>query len=131
VDTSVIFSIIGAAVALGGICVAFGVLKAKIHENEKEVELKAAKTELAAAIEHSGALLEIIQARVEEDRRQGEGRFKELYGIIGMHRERISKLEISQEQIFKMLDRLEITISDGFRDVRQDMKELQKALKQE
>jgi hypothetical protein len=35
--------------------VAFGVLKAKIVENEKEAGLKASKTELASAIKHSSS----------------------------------------------------------------------------
>jgi hypothetical protein len=97
----------------------------------KDNEVQATKDELTAAIRRSDELLDIMRKRAEEDRLRGDGRYKELYGIIGAHGERISKLEISQEQIFKMLDKLEITVSGGFRDLRQDMKELRETLKQE
>jgi hypothetical protein len=130
-NTQILFSIGSAAVTLGGICIAFGVIKGKVERVAKDNEVQATKDELTAAIKRSDELLDIMRKRAEEDRVQGDGHYRELYSIIGMHGERISKLEISQEQIFKMLDRLEITISDGFRDVRQDMKDLRKALKQE
>jgi hypothetical protein len=67
---------------------------------------------------------------VEEDRAAGEGRYKELYGIISRHGERIGRLEVSQEQLFKMLDKLEETVTSGFREMKLDMKELRDALKQ-
>jgi hypothetical protein len=126
VDTGLIFSIIGAAVTLGGVCVAFGVLKAKIVENEKEVELKASKTELASAIKHSDALLEMMQKRAEEDRARGEARYKELHGITSIHGERISALETSQNAVIKSLDELKLTVNNGFREVREDLKEMRK-----
>jgi hypothetical protein len=130
VNTQFIFSIISAAVTLGGICIAFGVIKARVDRVARENELQASKDELTAAIKRSDELLDIMRKRAEEDRLRGDGRYKELYGIIGAHGERIGKLEISQEQIFKMLDKLEITVSGGFHDLRQDMKELREALKQ-
>jgi hypothetical protein len=81
-------------------------------------------------MKRSDELLDLMRNRAEEDRLRGDGRYKELYGIIGVHGERIGKLEISQEQIFKMLDKLEVTVLGGFHDLRQDMKELREALKQ-
>jgi hypothetical protein len=125
-----LFSIISVAVTLGGICIAFGAIKGKVERVAKDNEVQATKDELTAAIRRSDELLDIMSKRAEEDRRSGDGRYKELYGIIGAHGERISKLEISQEQIFKMLDKLEGTVSRGFHDMRQDMKELREALKQ-
>jgi hypothetical protein len=130
-NAQMLFSIISAAVTLGGICVAFGAIKGKVERIAKDNEAQATRDELAAAIRRSDELLDIMRKRAEEDRRQGDGRYKELYGIIGAHGERISKLEISQEQIFKMLDKLETAVSGGFRDLRQDMKELREALQQE
>jgi hypothetical protein len=136
-NSQILFSIISAAVTLGGICIAFGVIKGKVSQNaeanktqSEQLENCASKNELAAAIRRSDELLAIMRKRAEEDRLNGDGRYKELYGLIGLHSERIGKLEISQEQIFKLLDKLEITVSGGFRDVRQDMKELREALKQ-
>jgi S-methylmethionine-dependent homocysteine/selenocysteine methylase len=137
-DPGFIFSLIAALVTLGGLLVAFGVLKQKIIESAKtneqqaaQIEERASKQELSAAMKRSDELLDFMRERAEEDRLRGDGRYKELYGIIGTHGERIGKLEISQEQIFKMLDKLEIAVSSGFHDLRQDMKELREALKQQ
>jgi hypothetical protein len=128
-NTQILFSVISAAVTLGGVCVAFGVIKGKVERVAKDNEVQATKDELTAAIRRSDELLDIMRKRAEEDRLQGDGRYRELYGIIGDHGTRIGKLEISQEQIFKMLDKLEITVSGGFHDLRQDIKELRDALK--
>ncbi|MDR1175342.1 MAG: hypothetical protein LBK83_07735 [Treponema sp.] len=129
-STQILFSLISIAVTLGGICIAFGVIKGKVERVAKDNEVQATKEELTAAIRRSDELLDIMRKRAEEDRARGDGRYKELYGLIGAHSERIGKLEISQEQIFKMLDKLENMVSGGFHDVRQDMKELRETLKQ-
>jgi hypothetical protein len=132
-----IFPILGALLSAGGVFIAIGVMKGKLNQTVEEntaqarqIETLAAKSELAQAMSRFDEMFRIIQKRAEEDRASGEGRYKELYGITSVHGERISKLEISQEQIFKMLDKLEIAVSGGFRDLRQDMKELREALKQ-
>jgi hypothetical protein len=137
IDSGFVFSLIAALVTLGGLLIAFGVLKQTIIESTKTNELqtaqineRASKEELSVAMKRSDELLDLMQKRAEEDRLRGDGRYKELYGIIGLHGERIGKLEISQEQIFKLLDKLETTVSCGFRDLRQDMKELRETLKQ-
>ena len=128
-NTQILFSVISAVVTLGGICIAFGVIKGKVERVAKDNEVQATKDELTAAIKRSDEMLDIMRKRAEEDRLRGDGQYKELYGIISGHGERISKLEISQEQIFKMLDKLEITVSSGFRDLKQDMRELRETLK--
>jgi phage-related minor tail protein len=137
IDTGFVFSLIAALVTLGGLLVAFGTLKQKIIESAKtnelqtvKIEERASKQELSAAVKRSDELLDIMRKMAEEDRLRGEGRYKELYDILGGHSERIGKLEISQEQIFKMLDKLENAVSRGFHDLRQDMKELREVLKQ-
>jgi hypothetical protein len=136
-EPSLFFSLLAAGISLGGILIGFGVIKGKVAQNaeanktqSEQLESCASKSELAAAIRRSDELLDIMRKRAEEDRSRGDGRYKELYGLIGIHGERISKLETSQEQIFKLLDKLEITVSGGFQDVRQDMRELREALKQ-
>jgi hypothetical protein len=135
IDSGFVFSLIAALVTLGGLLVAFGALKQKIIEGSKtnelqgaQIEERASKRELAAAMKRSDELLDLMRERAEEDRERGDGRYKELYGLIGAHGERIGKLETSQEQIFKMLDKLETTVAGGFHDLRQDMKELREAL---
>jgi hypothetical protein len=148
-----IFSLIAAVVTLGGLAVAFGVLKQKIAENAKVNDSQGANIEkcstkqdlsdairqsdeklaqaiqrsdekLSAAIKRSDDLLAFMQKRAEEDRARGDGQYKELYGIINVHGERIASLETSQTQLFKTLDKLESTVSNGFRELRQEMKEL-------
>jgi arsenate reductase-like glutaredoxin family protein len=95
----------------------------------KHLESCATRDELAKAIKRSDEMLEIMRKRVDEDRTLGEGRYKELYGIISGHVERIGKLEVSQDQLFKLLDKLESTVTSGFREMKADMKELRDALK--
>ena len=135
-DYSLLFSILGAAVSLGGIFIAIGVMKAKlahtVEENAaqtKQIEAAATKVELAQAISRSDEMLSLMRKRAEEDRTVGDGRYKELYGIITAHGERIGKLEVSQEQLFKLLDKLETAVTNGFREMKADMKELRDALK--
>jgi hypothetical protein len=141
-----LISLIGAAVTVGGLCISFGVLKSKIAENSKmndaqvkQIEqcatrlelaeaIKRSDEKLALAIKHSDDMLELMRKRAEEDRAAGEGRYKELYGIITVHGERIGKLEVSQEQLFKMLDKLEATVTNGFQEMKVDMKELRNTL---
>jgi hypothetical protein len=137
IDTGFVFSLIAALVTLGGLLVAFGALKQKILESVKtnelqtaQIEERASKQELTAAMKRSDELLDLMRQRAEEDRLRGDGRYKELYGIIGAHSERIGKLEISQEQLFKMLDKLENTVTTGFREMKDDMKEMRSLLKQ-
>jgi peptidoglycan hydrolase CwlO-like protein len=129
-STQILFSIISVAVTLGGICIAFGVIKGKVEQVAKDSEVQASKTELAAAIKQWDDLYDMLRQEVEKDRLRGDGHYKELYGILGDQRERIGKLEVSQEQIFKMLDKLETMVSSGFHDMRNDMKELRESLKQ-
>jgi hypothetical protein len=142
INSGFVFSLIAAAVTLGGLCVAFGVLKAKIAESTKVNEAQQASLggcvtrqemveaiqrsdeKLAAAIKRSDDLLTFMQKRAEEDRARGDGQYKELYGIINVHGERIASLETSQTQLFKTLDKLEATVANGFRELRQEMKEL-------
>jgi hypothetical protein len=142
INTGFIFSLIATLVTLGGLCVAFGVLKAKIAENTKVNDeqktllggcitrqemvdaIQRGDGNLAAAIKRSDDLLSFMQKRAEEDRTRGDGQYRELYGIINVHGERIASLETSQTQLFKTLDKLETTVANGFRELRQEMKEL-------
>lgn len=132
---SVIISIVGMLVTVGGVFIAVGGLKQKIHDNvetnekqEAHIKTLASKDELAKAIKRSDELLELMQKRADEDRRSGEYKYTELYGLLNAHSERIGKLEVSQEQIFKMLDKLDSTINNGFKDMKDDIKELRKEI---
>jgi hypothetical protein len=59
-------------------------------------------------------------------RAAGEGRYKELYGIINIHGERIAALETSHDAVMKTLDELKLTVNNGFRELRKNLKELRK-----
>ena len=137
-----LISLIGAVVTLGGICISFGVLKAKITENSKtndaqvkQIEgcatrlelaevIKRSDDKLALAIKHSDDMLELMRKRAEEDRAAGEGRYKELYGIINIHGERIAKLETSHAAVMKSLDELKADLRIGLKEIRDDIKDL-------
>jgi hypothetical protein len=138
VNENLIFPIISAVVTLGGVFIGIGLLKGKLNsavetnaEQSKKIEDRATRDELAGAIKRSDEMLEIMRKRVEEDRVVGEGRYTEQYGIISKHGERIGRLEVSQEQLFKMLDKLEETVTSGFREMKLDMKELRDVLKRD
>jgi hypothetical protein len=121
-DTGFIFSLIAAAVSLGGIFIGAGVIKGKLSQaievnsaQTKQIENCASKGELAlavtrgdeqlaAAIKHSDEILELMRRRAEEDRASGEGHYRELYGIINNHAERIKAVETTQKAIDKSLE---------------------------
>ena len=135
---SVIISIVGMLVTVGGVFIAVGGLKQKIHDNvetnekqEAHIKTLASKVELAQAIQRSDELLELMTKRADEDRRSGEHKYTELYGLLNAHGERIGKLEVSQAQVFKMLDKLDSNINNGFKDMKEDIRELRKAIKKE
>jgi hypothetical protein len=132
-DTGLIFSVLGALVSVGGIFIAIGVMKGKLShavdenaEQSKRIETLATKNELAQAINRSDEMLRIMRKRAEEDRVSGEGRYKELYGIINVHGERISALETSHNAVMKTLDELKLTVNNGFRELREDLKDFRK-----
>ena len=135
---SLIGSLVGMLIAIGGVFVAVGGLKQKINDSvetnkaqEEYIKTLSSKDELAKAIKRSDELLELMQRRADEDRRLGEHKYTELYGLLNAHGERIGKLEVSQAQVFKMLDKLDSNINNGFKDMKEDIRELRKAIKKE
>ncbi len=135
---SLIGTLVGMLITVGGVFIAVGGLKQKINDSvetnkaqEEHIKTLASKDELAKAIKRSDELLVLMQKRVDEDRLSGERRYTELYGLLNVHSERIGKLEVSQEQIFKLLDNLNATINNGFKDMKDDIRELRKEIKKD
>ena len=135
---SLIGTLVGMLITVGGVFIAVGGLKQKINDSvetnkaqEEHIKTLSSKDELAKAIKRSDELLVLMQKRVDEDRLSGERRYTELYGLLNVHSERIGKLEVSQEQIFKLLDNLYASINNGFKDMKEDIRELRKAIKKE
>ena len=133
---SLIGTLVGMLITVGGVFIAVGGLKQKINDSvetnkaqEEHIKTLSSKDELAKAIKRSDELLVLMQKRVDEDRLSGERRYTELYGLLNVHSERISKLEVSQEQISKLLDNLNATINNGFKDMKDDIRELRKEIK--
>lgn len=136
-EPGIIFSLIGAVVTLGGVFIAVGVVKGKINQNDEanraqaqRIDLRASKEELAAAIKRSDELLELMRKRAEEDRASGEGRYRELYGIIQDHGERIKAVETTQKAIDKSLEEIKSDIKTGFSEMKIELKELRKERKE-
>ena len=133
---SLIGTLVGMLITVGGVFIAVGGLKQKIHDSvetnkaqEEHIKTLASKDELAKAMKRSDELLELMQKRVDEDRLSGEKKYTELYGLLNVHSERIGKLEVSQAQVFKMLDKLDSNINNGFKDMKDDIRELRKEIK--
>jgi hypothetical protein len=144
INSAFVFSLIAAVVSLGGIFIGVGVIKGKLSQaidvnsaQNKQIEncasrgeLSAAVTradeQLAAAIKHSDEVLEFMRKRAEEDRASGEGHYRELYGIINSHAERIKAVETTQKAIDKSLEEIKSDIKAGFADVKSELKELRK-----
>jgi hypothetical protein len=141
-DPSFIFSLLAAVISVGGVLIGFGMIKGKVSQNAemnntqgKQIENCASRGELAAAVErggeqlaaaikHSDEMLELMRKRAEEDRKSGEGHYRELYGIINNHAERIKAVEITQKAIDKSLEEIKIDIKTGFADVKTELKEM-------
>ena len=133
---SLIGTLVGMLITVGGVFIAVGGLKQKINDSvetnkaqEEHIKTLSSKDELAKAIKRSDELLVLMQKRVDEDRLSGERRYADLYGLLNVHTERIGKLEVSQEQIFKLLDNLSASINNGFKDMKDDIRELRKEIK--
>jgi hypothetical protein len=134
-NLTIIFSIITAAVTLGGIFIAIGMLKSKILHNAETsknqgdvLKTLASKDELAAAIKRSDEMLEIMRNRAEEDRGKGQAQWREFHTIISKHAERIGALETQQNSMMKSLDEIKLDVKSGFKELQNELKELIKRL---
>jgi hypothetical protein len=130
-----IFSIIGAAVTIGGVFIAVGVFKGKLDETAETNAVQtekldgcATKEELARAIERSDETLEVLTRRVEEDRIGSEQWRKEFLSLVRGHGERITALETMQGNQTKVLDKLEAAMNTSCKELREDLKELQRSM---
>jgi septation ring formation regulator EzrA len=144
IEPSTIFAFFAAFISVGGILITVGVLKGKINHNDEVNKAQAAQIEacatkgelntaaaraderLAAEIKRCEEASAHILKRLEEDRASGEGRYRELYGILGDDKERITVLETTQKAIDKSLEEIKSDIKTGFADVKTELKELRK-----
>lgn len=136
-NPTIVFSIIAACISIGGVLITVGVIKGKINQNTEvnkaqdgQIEKCASKEELAAAIKRSDELLALMKERAEEDRSKGQGQYREFYGLLTNHAERIGSLETQHTGLAKALDELKDDIKSGFRKIEEDLKDLQKELKE-
>jgi hypothetical protein len=155
VSVNLIFSIIAACISIGGVFIAVGVFKGRINQNSEinkaqndQIDKCASKTELAAAvsrgddqlaaeskrsadqlaaaIKRSDEILKIITERAEEDRKNGAGQFREIYGLLSGHAERIRALETQQTSLNESLKEIKVDIREGFKRMEDNLKELVK-----
>jgi hypothetical protein len=130
---TIVFSIIAACLSVGGVLIAVGVFKGRINQNSEvnkaqndQIEKCASRTELAAAIKRSDELLRIITERAEEDRKSGVGQFRDFYGILTEHAERIRALETQQTSLNESLKEIKVDIREGFKKLEDNLKEMTK-----
>ena len=88
------------------------------------------KDELAAAIKRSDEMLAIMTKRAEEDRAKGQGQWREFHEILAKHAERIVTVETRQNAFQKSIDELKSDIKNGFEGTHNELRELQKELKE-
>ena len=129
-SVTIIFSIITATVTLGSVFIAIGVFKGKIGQHDEKLKATASKDELAAAIRRSDEMLTIMTKRAEEDRAKGQGQWREFHEILTRHAERIVTLETQQTAFQKSIDELKNDIKNGFEGTHNELRELQKELKE-
>ena len=121
-NSQLIFSLISAAVTIGGICITFGVIKGRVDRVTEENKVQATKEELSSAIKRSDEMLKLMQERAAEDRASGEGRYRELYGLLSEHSGRIKALETMQGTFVKSVEELKSDVKTGLREIRDDIK---------
>jgi len=143
-NISVVISIITVGITIGGVFIAIGTLKGKIlhgaetdEAQNEELKKLSSKEELAAAIKRSDEqlhaaikrsdeMLALMTKRAEEDRMKGQGQYREFYGILTGHAERISAIETQQNVLVKSLDEIKCDLKDGFKDLQNELKEMRK-----
>jgi hypothetical protein len=143
-NMDLLMSIIAIVTAVGGVFIAIGFFKGKIHQHGDsiaaqgdEIKTLAGKTELAsavnrgdeqlaAAIKRSDEILQIITERAEEDRKSGAGQFREFYGLLTGHAERIRALETQQSSLTESLKEIKIDIKEGFKKLEDNLREMAK-----
>jgi len=130
-EPSIIFPVIAAAVSLGGVLIAVGVLKGKVthaaeinQAQEEHLKALASKDALAAAIARSDELLDIMRQRAEEDRAKGQGQWREFHNILSKHAERIGVLENQQTILMKSLDEIKVDLKSGFRQLQDEINKI-------
>jgi hypothetical protein len=141
-NPSIIFQIIGAAISIGAVFIAIGVLKGKVQQNteknksqdekiitlvsKNELQTATARSDenLALAIKRSDEMLEIMRTRAEEDRAKGQGQWREFHTMISKHAERIGALETQQTSLMKSLDEIKADVKSGFKDIQIELKEI-------
>jgi uncharacterized protein YneF (UPF0154 family) len=130
---SLIISVIGALIAVGGVFIAIGVFKGKINQNaevnnaqNEQIKKLASRDELAAAIKRSDEMLEFMRKRAEEDRTKGQSQWHDFPNILSKHAERIGALETQQNILVKSLDEIKVDLKSGFKDLQNELKELRK-----
>jgi hypothetical protein len=133
---TIIFSVIAAVIAVGGILITIGVFKGRISQNaetnktqDEQMKKFVSRDELAAAIKRSDELLALMKERAEEDRAKGQGQYREFYALLTGQEKRIIALETQQTTLAKSLDEMKLDIKSEFRDLHTELKELQNEIK--
>ena len=134
---SLVFSIIGACISVGGVFIAIGVLKGKIQQNteinnaqNEQMKKFASRDDLATAIQRSDELLALIKARAEEDRSKGQGQYREFSALLNAQDKRIIAIETQQTVFAKILDEMKQDFKSGLKEIQVELKELHNEIKQ-
>ena len=122
-NLTIIVYILAAVIPIGGILIAIGFFKGKLHQNTaaindfcEQIKTLATKDELSAVIK-----------RAEEDRGKGQGQWQDFHKHIASHAERLSALETHQTTFVNSI----VEIKSYFREMEKDIKEILRKLPQQ
>lgn len=104
------------ALLIGG-GIAYGVMKNKVENCEKENETQDDKIQvLATKIE-----LQAVEERLKEDRAKNEKQHEELYNSRNQHDGLFMQLSTQMTNLATIMQEMKTDMRDGFRDLREEI----------
>jgi hypothetical protein len=117
-NINLIFSVISAAVTVGGLCVGLGVMKAKIDRATKVNKTQTKKIEGCVTKEELG----MVVRSIDEDRKHNAEQHKDFYD----YRNRIVSIESTLKSLTKSFDEFKLDIKSDMREILSEVKELRR-----
>jgi DNA anti-recombination protein RmuC len=122
IDSSVIFSLLGAVVSLGGLCVGFGILKGKVEHAVEENREQAEHLKICATKQEVTALFN----QAEDARKRNSDSIARLFDMVNSQAKEIGELNATLKAMKESLDALKTQIQDGLKEIRDEIKDLRK-----
>jgi hypothetical protein len=121
-DSSLIFSLSGVLVSLGGLCAGFGILKGKAEHAIGENRAQAERLKTRAAKEDAARVIK----QADDDRRHNANRHGKIFDPVSSRAKETGALNAMPKAVKKSLDELKNKIRDGLKEIRDELKELRR-----